>query len=121
MLHLFMTEELVVSGEPPCVPRPAMNGSPASCRLRLAAILTALGSSSQHGSLSASSARWSPTPPEDQPAAGLVEPSPEQVEGGNRTSRSLGPRWVRNNRVSDGHQGQQLSPTDRRIRSSAFL
>ena len=58
-----------------------MSGWPASSRLRLAAILTALGSSSQHGSLSASSARWLPTPPRDQPSAGLVEPSPEQVEG----------------------------------------
>ena len=79
-----------------------MSGWPARFGLGLAAILTALGSLSRHERLSASSARWSPAPPKDQPPAGPGRPSPTQVEDGNRTNRSLGTRWVRNGGVSDG-------------------
>jgi hypothetical protein len=71
--------------------------------LGLAAILTALGSSSRHGPLSASSVRWSPARPEDQPSArGCSTQAPKQVEGGCRSNRSLGPCWVRNGGGSDG-------------------
>ena len=98
-----------------------MSGWLARCRLRLAAILTVLGSFSRPGGLSVSSGRWSPTPPKDQPAVGLVEPSSEQSGGWQPVEliprSGLGPHGG----VVTGNLGQQLSPTDRGIRSSAFL